>query len=169
MGGAIVFSYGAEHPDDFDLMVLSCPAVGAQTVASPAVAAVGKMLGWIAPGLPIQRLDSSAVSRDPDVVAAYNDDPLVHHGMIPAGVARALLRVGDTMPQRAHSLTAPLLVLHGSGDRLIPVEGSETLVECVRSADVHLKVYPGLFHEVFNEPERGRVLDDVVSWIEARL
>jgi len=168
MGGAIVFAYAVEHAGDYDLMVLSGPAV-AQTVASPPVAAVGKMLGWIAPGLPIQRLDSSAISRDPDVVAAYNDDPLVHHGMIPAGVARALLRVGDTMPQRAHSLTAPLLVLHGSGDRLIPVEGSETLVECVRSADVHLKVYPGLFHEVFNEPERGRVLDDVVSWIEARL
>jgi alpha-beta hydrolase superfamily lysophospholipase len=39
----------------------------------------------------------------------------------------------------------------------------------VGSADVHLKVYPELYHEVFNEPERAVVLDDVVSWIEVRL
>jgi alpha-beta hydrolase superfamily lysophospholipase len=43
------------------------------------------------------------------------------------------------------------------------------LVECVGSTDVHLKVYPELYHEVFNEPERAVVLDDVVSWIEVRV
>ncbi|EUA43954.1 dienelactone hydrolase family protein [Mycobacterium xenopi 4042] len=100
---------------------------------------------------------------------AYNSDPLVHHGKVPAGIARALLRVGETMPQRAAALTAPLLVVHGSQDRLIDVEGSRRLVECVGSSDVELKVYPGLYHEVFNEPERNQVLDDVVLWINARL
>jgi alpha-beta hydrolase superfamily lysophospholipase len=103
------------------------------------------------------------------VVNAYNADPLVHHGNVPAGIARALLQVGDTMPRRAAALTAPLLVVHGSEDRLIPVDGSRRLVECVGSPDVELKVYPGLYHEVFNEPERYQVLDDVVSWITARL
>jgi alpha-beta hydrolase superfamily lysophospholipase len=73
------------------------------------------------------------------------------------------------MPRRAPALTAPLLVVHGSDDRLIPVEGSRRLVDCVGSTDVELKVYPGLYHEVFNEPERDRVLDDVVSWISNRL
>ena len=53
-------------------------------------------------------------------------------------------------------------MVHGSDDRLIPVAGSRRLVECVGSADVELKVYPGLYHEVFNEPERDQVLDDVV-------
>ena len=52
---------------------------------------------------------------------------------------------------------------------MIPVAGSERLVECVGSSDVHLKVYPELYHEVFNEPERVVVLDDVVSWIEVRM
>ena len=73
------------------------------------------------------------------------------------------------MPQRAPALTAPLLVVHGSDDRLIPVAGSRRLVECVGSTDVELKVYPVLYHEVFNEPERDQVLGDVVSWITARL
>ncbi|MGZ4530546.1 MAG: serine aminopeptidase domain-containing protein, partial [Mycobacterium sp.] len=53
--------------------------------------------------------------------------------------------------------------------RLIPVAGSRRLVECVGSTDVELKVYPVLYHEVFNEPERDQVLGDVVSWITARL
>ena len=114
-------------------------------------------------------MPTDAVSRDPEVVAAYNADPLVHHGKLPAGIARALLGVGETMPQRAGTLTAPLLVVHGEQDKLIPVDGSRHLVECVGSTDVHLKVYPELYHEVFNEPERALVLDDVTSWIEVRV
>ncbi|WP_437435978.1 lysophospholipase [Mycobacterium avium] len=169
MGGGIVFAYGVERPDNYDLMVLSGPAVAAQDQVSPLLALAAKVLGVIVPGLPAQELDADAVSRDPEVVAAYRNDPLVYHGKVPAGVGRALLQVGETMPQRAPALTAPLLVVHGSDDRLIPVAGSRRLVECVGSADVELKVYPGLYHEVFNEPEREQVLDDVVGWITARL
>jgi alpha-beta hydrolase superfamily lysophospholipase len=169
MGGAIVFAYGAEHPDDYDLMVLSGPAIAAQANVSPLLAIVGKTVGSVAPGVPVQQLDANAVSRDPAVVAAYNADPLVHHGKVPAGIARALLQVGETMPKRAQAITKPLLVVHGAADRLIPAAGSERLVDFVGSQDVHLKVYPELYHEVFNEPERDRVLDDVVAWIGARL
>jgi alpha-beta hydrolase superfamily lysophospholipase len=168
MGGAIVFAYATEHPADYDLIVLSGPAIAAQADVSPMLAVVGKVVGSLAPGVPVQQLDANAVSRDPAVVAAYDADPLVHHGKVPAGIARALLQVGETMPQRAKSITKPLLVVHGADDRLIPAAGSELLVDCVRSQDVHLKVYPELYHEVFNEPERDRVLDDVVAWIEAR-
>ena len=169
MGGGIVFAYGVERPDDYDMMVLSGPAVAAQDQVSPLLAFAAKVLGVIVPGLPVQDLDVNAISRDPAVVAAYNADPLVYHGRVPTGIGRALLQVGETMPQRAPALTAPLLVVHGSDDRLIPVAGSRRLVECVGSTDVQLKVYPGLYHEVFNEPERDQVLDDVVSWITARL
>ncbi|OBH54927.1 hydrolase [Mycobacterium sp. E2479] len=169
MGGGIVFAYGVERPDNYDLMVLSGPAVAAQDQISPLLALTAKVLGAIVPGLPAQELDVDAISRDPAVVAAYKEDPLVYHGKVPAGIGRALLLVGETMPRRAPALTAPLLVVHGEQDRLISVAGSRRLVECVGSTDVELKVYPGLYHEVFNEPEREQVLDDVVSWITARL
>jgi alpha-beta hydrolase superfamily lysophospholipase len=169
MGGGIVFAYGVERPDNYDLMVLSGPAVAAQDLVHPLVAFAAKGLGVLMPGLPVQELDTNAISRDPEVVEAYNTDPLVYHGRVPAGLGRALLQVGETMPQRAPALTAPLLVVHGSDDRLIPVAGSRRLVECVGSTDVELKVYPGLYHEVFNEPERNQVLDDAVSWITKRL
>lgn len=169
MGGGIVFAYGVERPDDYDLMVLSGPVVAAQDQVSPLMAAAGKLLGVIVPGFPVQELDVDAISRDPAVVAAYKADPMVYHGRIPAGVGRALLQVGETMPRRAPALTVPLLVVHGAQDRLVPVAGSRRLVECVGSSDVELKVYPGLYHEVFNEPERDRVLDDVVCWIVKRV
>ncbi len=169
MGGGIVFDYGVQHAGEYDLMVLSGPAVAAHTGVPPMKALLGRTVGSLLPDLPVEQLDANAVSRDPEVVAAYNADPLVHHGKIPAGIAKALLRVGQTMPQRARAITAPLLVVHGAEDRLVAAAGSELLVECVASTDVHLKVYPELYHEVFNEPERDRVLDDVTAWIEARL
>jgi alpha-beta hydrolase superfamily lysophospholipase len=169
MGGGIVFAYGVEHPDNYDLMVLSGPAVAAQTAVSPLLAWLAKTIGAIAPGMPLQQLEAGAVSRDPAVVDAYNTDPLVYHGKVPGGIARVLMLVGETMPQRAASLAAPLLVVHGSEDRLIPEIGSHQLVDAVGSSDVELKVYPGLYHEVFNEPEQEQVLDDVVSWINTRL
>lgn len=169
MGGGVVFTYGVEHPDDYAAMVLSGPAVYAQDAVSPVMIGVAKVLGSLLPGLPVENLPADAVSRDPDVVAAYEADPLVHHGKLPAGVAKALIGVGETMPQRAAALTAPLLVVHGGQDKLIPVAGSQRLVDCVGSADVNLKVYPELYHEVFNEPERAVVLDDVTTWIATRL
>ncbi|MCV7177725.1 alpha/beta hydrolase [Mycolicibacterium sphagni] len=169
MGGGIVFAWGVDHGGDFDLMVLSGPAVAAQAGVPRGKLLLGKAVGSLLPDLPVEELDSNAISRDPEVVAAYNADPLVHHGKIPAGIAKALVTVGESMPQRARQLTAPLLVVHGAQDTLVPASGSELLVDCVGSTDVHLKVYPGLYHEVFNEPERDRVLDDVTAWIEARL
>lgn len=169
MGGGVVFAYGVEHPDDYAAMVLSGPAVYAQDGVSSLMIGVAKLVGSVLPGLPVEDIPAEAVSRDPAVVAAYIADPLVHHGKLPAGVAKALIGVGESMPTRAAALTAPLLVVHGGQDSLIPVAGSRRLVECVGSSDVNLKVYPELFHEVFNEPERELVLDDVVSWIEVHL
>jgi alpha-beta hydrolase superfamily lysophospholipase len=169
MGGGIVFAYGAEHPDDYAAMVLSGPAVAAELEVAKPVAVIGKAVGKYFPGAPAQKIEADAVSRDPEVVATYKADPLVYHGWLPAGIARGLLQVGENQPQLAAKLTAPLLIVHGEDDRLVNVEGSRMLAENAASAEVALKVYPGLFHEVFNEPEKERVLDDVVAWIEVHL
>lgn len=169
MGGAVVFAYGVDHPEDYTAMVLSGPAVAAQESVSSVTVLLAKLMGRLTPGMPVQDIPAAAVSRDPEVVAAYEADPLVHRGKVPAGIGRALIEIGETMPQRASAITAPLLVVHGEGDSLIPVEGSRRLVECVGSTDVHLKVYPELYHEVFNEPEQELVLDDVTTWIESKL
>lgn len=169
MGGGIVFAYAAEHPDDYSAIVLSGPAVAAQLEVPKPLAVLATMLGSVMPSARVRNLDADAVSRDPEVVAKYKADPLVYHGRFPAGISRALLQVGRDQPRLAAKLTAPLLIVHGEEDRLINVAGSRMLAENAASAEVALKVYPGLYHEVFNEPEKDRVLDDVTSWIEAHL
>jgi alpha-beta hydrolase superfamily lysophospholipase len=169
MGGGIVFAYAAEHVGDYTAIVLSGPAVAAQLEAPLLLRFIGKAVGKFFPGAPAKKLPTDAISRDPEVVAKYNADPLVYHGWLPAGISRALLQVGENQPQLAAKLTAPLLIVHGEQDRLINVEGSRILAENAASADVALKVYPGLYHEVFNEPEKDRVLDDVVAWIEVHV
>ncbi len=169
MGGAIAFAYASENAGEYDLLVLSGPVVAAQDQVSWFQVLLGKTVGSILPDLPIEQIDAAAVSRDPEVVAAYEADPLVFHGKVPAGIGKALLHVGETMPKRAKAITVPLLVVHGENDHLVPVAGSHRLIEEVATEDVELKVYPELYHEVFNEPERDRVLDDVTGWIAARL
>lgn len=169
MGGAIVFAYGSQHPGEYDLMVLSGPVVDAHAQVSKFTALLGKTIGSVLPDLPIEPIDPDSVSRDPEVVADYKSDPLVFRGKVPAGIGKALLAVGENMPRRARKITAPLLVVHGEDDRLVPAAGSRRLVEHIGSDDVELKIYPQLFHEVFNEPEREQVLDDVTGWIQARL
>ena len=169
MGGGIAFAYGAQYPGEYDLMVLSGPAIAAHTGVSKAKAILGKAVGSILPDLPIEQISPELVSRDPKVVADYKADPLVYRGKIPAGIGKALLVVGETMERTAPGISAPLLVVHGEDDQLVSAEGSRRLVRCIGSKDVELKVYPELYHEVFNEPERDQVLDDVTSWIQARL
>lgn len=169
MGGGIAFAYGVAHPAEYDLMVLSGPALAAHKSVSKFKAVLGKTVGSILPDLPIEKIEAAMVSRDPQVVADYESDPLVYRGKVPAGIGKALLVVGETMERKAPGITAPLLVVHGEDDQLIPVEGSRRLVACIGSTDVELKVYPELYHEVFNEPERDRVLEDVTTWITARL
>ena len=169
MGGAIVFAYTAGHVGDYAAVVLSGPAVAAQLEAPRALRVIAKALGRFFPGAPAKKLPTEAISRDPEVVAKYHADPLVYHGPLPAGISRALLQVGENQPQLAAKLTAPLLVVHGELDKLVGVEGSRMLAENAGSSDFALKVYPGLYHEVFNEPEKDRVLDDVVAWIEVHV
>ena len=169
MGGGIVFAYGAQHPGDYAAMVLSGPTVAAQLEVPRTRVILGKAVGGLFPGVPTLKIDTDVISRDPEVVAKYKADPMVHDGPVPAGIGRALLEVGENQPQLAAKLTAPLLIVHGEDDRLVSVAGSRMLAENAASAEVALKIYPGLYHEVFNEPERDVVLDDVTAWIETHL
>jgi alpha-beta hydrolase superfamily lysophospholipase len=69
----------------------------------------------------------------------------------------------------ASGITLPILLLHGGADVMTSPEGSRFLHQHVSSSDKTLKIYPGLYHEIFNEPERAEVLADVLDWCDARL
>jgi acylglycerol lipase len=169
MGAAIALAYALDHQAELAALVLSAPPVVPGEDVPKAAIRVARLLGRVAPGLPLRRLDSAGISRDPAVVAAYDADPLVYHGRVPAGVAGALLATMDGFPARLPGLRLPLLVLHGGADSMVDPRGSRLIAARAGSDDVTLKVYEGLYHEVFNEPEQDVVLDDLVCWLRARL
>ena len=146
MGGGIVFAYGVQHSDDYDLMILSGPAIAAHEGVSKAKAIVGKAIGSILPNLPIEAINADHVSRDPEVVAAYKADPLVYRGKVPAGIGKALLVVSEKMHLLAPGITAPLLVVHGSEDSLIRPTLGRQLYEAAQEPKQFVLVEGGSHH-----------------------
>lgn len=167
MGGAVALSYAIRHGDTISGLVLSGAAVATEAVPAP-LEAITAALSKLAPNLPVFKISDDAVSRDPQVVRDYQNDPLNHAGKLPARTLAEIMRAMDTLPRDAVALRAPLLLLHGGEDRLCPPEGSRIVHANAGSADKTLKIYDGLYHEVFNEPERDQVLDDLVAWLAER-
>jgi acylglycerol lipase len=167
MGGSIALASALRNQDRLAGLVLSGPLVTNDGIPKPLIVLAG-LLAKVAPRAGATKLAASAVSKDPKVVAAYENDPLVFHGKMPAGTGAALIEASNDFPARLPSLHIPLLVVHGSADKLVSVESGRTAHRLAGSSDKTLKVYDGLYHEVFNEPEHETVLADVVSWMDAR-
>lgn len=167
MGAMIALAYALEHQAGLRGLVLSgTPVLPGNGIAKPAIA-VAKLLGRIAPGAPVQSLPSKLISKDPEVVARYDADPLVHHGKVPAGLGGAMLTQMAVFQRRLPELTLPTFVLHGSEDGLVDAESSRLIAARAGSKDLTLHVYEGLHHEVYNEPEQDQVLNDLVGWLKA--
>jgi alpha-beta hydrolase superfamily lysophospholipase len=167
LGGAVSISYALRHPDSIAGLVLSGPAVATQAV-SPAMLAISRVMSALLPRLPVFELDERLISRDDRVVQAYREDPLVHPGKLPARTLWQILRSMQTLPHQVGDLRMPILLLHGGEDQLCPPSGSKVIYEHAGSPDRTIKVYPGLYHEVFNEPEREEVIGDVIKWLAKR-
>src|SRR3954466_1188351 len=167
MGGAVALAYTAEHEDALDALVLSGPLAVLEP-ASPAQRIVGRVLSAVAPSLGVVAIDSTAVSRDPQVVTDYDDDPLNYHGKLPARTVAELSQAIEGFPEAVTRFRLPLLVMHGTADRLVPIAGGEMVAERAGSEDKTFKRYDGLFHEILNEPERQQVVNDMADWLDAR-
>ncbi len=168
MGGLIAALYALRHPEELRGLVLSAPAVVASGISAPAIA-IGRLLARVAPEVGALKLPLERISRDPAVVAAYMADPLVHPRRVRARLGAEMLRAIDEVAAGVPRLTLPLLVMQGSADALVDPSAAAYVHDRVGSGDRTLKVYPGLYHEIFNEPERDRVLDDLLEWLLARV
>jgi len=162
LGGLIALGYVLDDRSLPDLLVLSAPAVAASVPAWQR--ALVAALSRLSPGTRLaNRLPSDVLSKDAGVWAEYIADPLNEHRSTARFGALALAeqrRVAAAVDR----LSIPTLVIHGGDDRLVPTETSE-LFESRRG--VTRRVYPGVRHELHNEPEAPQVLDDVVAWIRA--
>jgi alpha-beta hydrolase superfamily lysophospholipase len=167
LGGAVSISYALRYPETITGLVLSGPAVATEAV-SPAMIAASRIMSALAPRLPALKLDERLISRDGRVVDAYREDPLVHSGKLPARTLWQILESMETLPAQVRNLSMPLLILHGGEDQLCPPAGSQMIYDRAAATDRSIKLYPGLYHEVFNEPEREEVVDQVIAWVLER-
>lgn len=168
MGGTISVRYAIAHQDRLTGLILSAP-LAALEAASPATRLVARLLSAVAPRLGLFAVDSTLVSRDPDVVKAYETDPLVHHARLPARTISELAGAVDSFPEAVRAIVVPTLIMYGSGDHLVPPAGSMMLNDRIGAADTTLKTYDGLYHEILNEPEQDAVMDDMCSWLRAHV
>lgn len=166
MGGALALEFALERQAEIDGLVLSAPAAALEA-ASPLQLLAGRGLSVIAPGLGVFPVDPEAVSRDPVVVRDYASDPLNHHRKLPARTVAELAGAIETFPERLSGLEVPLLVMVGTADRLVPPDASRMVAAEAGSPDKKLIEYEGLFHEILNEPEQDKVMDDLVAWLDA--
>lgn len=169
MGGLIAVHHLIAHQDAYATAVLSGPAIAASEPPGAVMIFISRLLSRLAPRLGVLALDAAGVSRDPAVVAAYRADPLVYTGKMGARLAKEMFEAMGAAQAGAGTIRLPLLMLHGGDDRLTAPEGSRLLDRTVASTDKRLVIHPGLYHEIFNEPEGPAVLDEVVGWIEAHL
>jgi alpha-beta hydrolase superfamily lysophospholipase len=167
MGGLVALDYACRYQEELTGLVLSAPL--AVLKVRPAMRVVSRLLSRLAPRLPVYKIDGTTVSRDPEVVRAYDADPLNHRGPLPARTVGELAAATRALPLRLRGLRLPILTLYGSGDRLVDPDGSALVEGCSASEDCTVRRYEGLYHELLNEPEREQVLDDVADWLDARL
>jgi alpha-beta hydrolase superfamily lysophospholipase len=156
LGSLIVASYATERPACAAGLILSAPAVLAGEAYLQA-SAEGS-------GVPPE-----TISRDSDVVRAYVDDPLVFHDRVGPELNAYALELAIVTNADAGRITLPTLILQGSGDLIADPEGTRDLFDALGAKDKTLRMYEGLYHEVLNEPEKDRVLDDLVAWLDERV
>ncbi|CAM3610352.1 alpha/beta hydrolase [Smaragdicoccus niigatensis] len=167
MGALISMQYMSGSPAALRGLILSGAAVEI-TVGSALERLAASILSRLAPNLGVVAIEPSQVSRDPAVVHDYANDPLNHHGQVPARTGAEILKTAENLESRLPRIELPLLILQGTGDQIVSPSSGQILADTVSSTDLTFKAYDGLYHEVLNEPEKETVMRDVIEWLKVR-
>lgn len=166
-GGVVSCLYTLEHQPE--IAGLICESFAFQLPAPDFVLAVFKGISHLAPHAHILHLKNETFSRDPNVVQALNDDPLVGQETQPSQTMAAMVRADERVKQGFPLITLPVLILHGTLDKNAKPTGSQLFYDTAGSADKTLKLYEGSFHDPLNDLDKEVVMADIESWLNARL
>lgn len=166
MGGGLVTLYTVERQPAVEGLILSGALLKLHSRAL--LQRLVHLVARVVPAVPLLQVDGSGISRDPNVVAAYNNDPLVQTGWATAAFLSILVRITERIRPAMEKVTQPALIMHGTADELTDPAGSRQLFRRAGTEDKTLKLYDGLYHEIMNEPEHDRVLSDIVAWLNRR-
>lgn len=171
LGGLLSLSYAIQYSADLKGVMVTGAALRSPLQEQRVKIVAAKLLGTFLPAITIQSgLDPTTISRDQKVVDAYVSDKLVHYSTS-LGFGKAALSAIDLCFARAREFTIPLLMMHGTGDRLTYPSGSKDFARLVGEAgnDVTLKLWDGLYHELHNEPEKAEVFTSMTEWLDKHL
>jgi acylglycerol lipase len=168
-GGTIATYYSVRYQSELAGLIVSGATLKIGASVSRILISLSGILSLLVPKMGATVLDASAISRSMDVVEAYVNDPLVFRGKIPVRTGTELIRVIQLLEKEMLKITLPVLIMHGTDDRLSAPEGSTMLYERIGSGDKTLELYQGFYHEIFNEPERNKVLSDMEDWLAGHI
>ena len=166
-GGVVSCLYTLGHQPE--IAGLICESFAFQLPAPDFVLAVFKGISHLAPHAHILHLKNETFSRDPNVVQALNDDPLVGQETQPSQTMAAMVRADERIKQAFPLITLPVLILHGTLDKNANPAGSQLFFNLAGSADKTLKLYEGSFHDLLGDLDKETVMADIKSWLNARL
>ncbi len=170
-GGLIVLREALTRPQGLEGIVVSSPFLGMHPDAAPPAALhmVANIVSTFAPKLMFSKIaEPSALSRDPKVPEAYMADPLVSTTVSARWFTSVLRAQADTQA-RASTLSVPALIMQSGDDRLTDPAATRSWVADAPSDLVDYVEWEGLYHEMFNEPEKEMVFERVESWLQKRL
>jgi alpha-beta hydrolase superfamily lysophospholipase len=168
MGGEVATWLAIDRRPRIDGLILSAPALLIGGKVFPILRHLAAFFSIITPRLKLRRMGTRFMSRDPQVIRDFKNDPLVYHGKFSVRTGTEILRVVKLIRRKMEAVDVPLLIMHGTRDIVTDPAGSRHLHARASSPDKTLHLYPGLFHEIFNEPEREQVVNDLIEWIEKR-
>jgi alpha-beta hydrolase superfamily lysophospholipase len=170
-GGLLTLAYAIQYGAVLKGVLVTGPALRSPLQEQRAKIAMVRLLGSLLPTITVRSgLDATTISRDPEIVAAYKNDPLVHDSTS-LGFGKAGLTAIDLCLARAREFPVPLLMIHGKADKITYFNGSEDFAKLVREAggDITLKLWDDLYHEVHNEPEKAKVFQFMAEWLDRHL
>lgn len=169
LGSLMVLSYGLQYPDRANGFIATGTALQDALQIPGWKRGAAQVLSRLTPALKMNNgVQLAYLSHDPAISIAYKADPLTHQWGTPrlateADVSRARLY------QNAALWRAPLLMLHGGDDLICQPEGARQFAAQAHSDRVEYREYPGLYHEIHNEPERTQVFQDIELWIQQQI
>ncbi len=167
LGGLIAFKYTLKYKEDLHGLILSSPALIFSAAIPDWKAMLGQFFSKYIPAFTMSNgLNADDLSRDIDVVRLYKEDPLVHD-RISARLFTEMTAAARECLVRAYELRIPLLIFHGSSDKIVNIIGSEKVYENASTSNKEYFPFLDLYHETMNEIEtdRNKVLTVVSNWI----
>jgi acylglycerol lipase len=171
MGGLITTHLCMRHPKGFNGVILSAPALASNPAkVTPLLKKIALLLSEIVPKLGLDNLDMRDVSRNAQIYQLYVQDPGVPKNLLRARWGAEMLRAIDHVWLKPERLTFPILMLHGSNDRIVPLQASEKLAQESRASFKKLIVYDDVAHELFtDEKVCESVYADLFNFLQHRM